>query len=175
MVEPDWGRAAVYAAENQWSAALDRGGEIDFFGSKLTLPQQRYFETIDAMQCYCDGVLGAVNRTARFPFAGPVLVRARAGQRMAHYEPARQTIAIPISGSFGVPGWACCEAVLLHELTHHLIFSSADLATTVGAMHGETFTTTMCWLVAEVLGPQAALVLQGAFHGAGVTVGAYVT
>ena len=39
----DTDRAAVYAAEDQWSAALNRGGVIDFFGSRLQLPVQTRF------------------------------------------------------------------------------------------------------------------------------------
>lgn len=101
-------------------------------------------------------------------------MRARAGQRMAHYESASGTIAIPLSSTQGEPSWACCEAVLLHELTHHLILTSADPTAVAEAIHGRAFTTTMCWLVCEVLGSEAALVLQGAFQGAGLTVGPYV-
>ena len=32
---------ALYAAEDQWSAVLDRGGVVDFFGSRLDVPLQR--------------------------------------------------------------------------------------------------------------------------------------
>ena len=174
MAERDTARALVYAAENQWSAALDRGGVIDFFGSKLTLPQQKQFETIQAMQSYCDGVMVNKRVMSRYPSAGSVVVRARAGQAMAHYESVGQTIAIPLSGTAGEPSWACRESVLLHELTHHLLFSSADPAAIAIAIHGSAFTTSMCWLVCEVLGSEAALVLQGAFQGSGVIVGAYV-
>ncbi|MDA3022695.1 MAG: TIGR04338 family metallohydrolase [Actinomycetota bacterium] len=174
MTERDTTRGLVYAAENQWSAALDRGGVIDFFGSRLTLPKQEYFETVESMQHFCDGVLAAERITASFPGAGMVLVRARAGHTKAHYECESKTIAVPLSGSAGVPGWACCEAVLLHELTHHLLFVSADPAASAQAYHGGRFTTTMCWLVSGVLGPESALVLQGAYQGVGVIVDAYV-
>ncbi|HAN71376.1 MAG TPA: TIGR04338 family metallohydrolase, partial [Actinobacteria bacterium] len=34
---------AVYAAEDQWSAVLDRGGVVDFFGSRIDVPMQRRF------------------------------------------------------------------------------------------------------------------------------------
>lgn len=174
MAERDTARALVYAAEDQWSAALDRGGVIDFFGSKLTLPQQRRFETIVDMQSYCDGVTSNERVMRRYPCAGSAVVRARAGQRMAHYESVGHTIAIPLSGTAGEPSWACREAVLLHELTHHLLFSAADPAAAAVAIHGSAFTTSMCWLVCEVLGSEAALVLQGAYQGSGVIVGAYV-
>ncbi len=174
MAERDTSRALVYAAENQWSAALDRGGIIDFFGSRLTLPKQQYFETVELMQNYCDDVLGLDRIVSSFPNAGSVLVRARAGQAKAHYEFENETIAVPLSGTAGVAGWACCEAVLLHELSHHLLFVEVDPATSAHAFHGGRFTTTMCQLVCEVLGFEAALVLQGAFQGAGVTVGSYV-
>ena len=107
MTERDTARAVVYAAEDQWSAALDRGGAIDFFGSKLTLPQQREFETIDDMQRYCDGVMSNERVMSRYPSAGSVVVRARAGQRSAHYESVGHTIAIPLSGTAGEPSWAC--------------------------------------------------------------------
>ena len=151
---------------------MDRGGRVDFFGSSITLTCQRRFADLASMQVYCDGVmaLGAVQSS--YPKAGPVRVRERAGVAKAHYEREKRTIAIPLQleGGSGV-NWAGRESVLLHELTHHLVMSCSPGVE--DAPHGSAFTTAMCWLVNEVLGPQEALMLCSGYQAAGVRVGSY--
>jgi len=159
----DSARAAVYAAEDQVSAALDRGGPVDFFGSTLTVPQQRRFADIASIQRYVDGVLERAESRRRWPTAGPVRVRERAGARLAHYEVGRGTLAIPIAGP--PPRWAAREMVILHELGHHVA-----PPTGAHAAHGPHFTGAVVALVADILGAEAALLLRAAYDGAGVTV-----
>ena len=43
-------RSAVYRAEDQWSATLDRGGVVDFFGSVIDVPEQLRFGALEAVQ-----------------------------------------------------------------------------------------------------------------------------
>jgi putative metallohydrolase (TIGR04338 family) len=50
-------RSAVYSAEDQWSAVLDRGGVVDFFGSRIDVPQQRRFGDLASVRRYVDAVL----------------------------------------------------------------------------------------------------------------------
>lgn len=144
----DRDRSSVYAAEDQWSAVLDRGGPIDFFGSHLVLPVQLRFGDLAAMQSYVDA------RCAAEPSRGSVRVRPRRGQASAHY--ADGVIAIPMES-----GWACRESVLLHELAHHVARGSQP-------PHGTAFRQAMLELVLEAQGPESALVLRTSYESNGV-------
>jgi putative metallohydrolase (TIGR04338 family) len=154
---------AVYAAEDQWSAVLDRGGEVDFFGSRIDVPMQRRFADVDSVQAYVDAVLATSFVAEAYPAAGPVVVRERAGQRQAHYEPATATIAIPLRTL-----WAGREAVVLHELAHHLACSTGVVAGS-RRWHGPEFLAAMCGLAADQLGEPAALLLRAGYDAAGVS------
>jgi putative metallohydrolase (TIGR04338 family) len=156
--------SALYAAEDQWSAVLDRGGQVDFFGSRLDIPVQRRFGDIASVQSYVDRVLALPMVVAAYPNAGPVRVRERSGQRRAHYEPASAAIAIPMRDL-----WAGRESVVLHEVAHHLACSIGVPASPSGRRwHGTEFQAAMCGLVSEVLGEQAALLLRAGYDAAGV-------
>lgn len=150
----------VYAAEDQWAALLDRGGVVDFFGSRLDLPLQRRFGDLAAVRAYCDHVLGLPGVRRAYPDAGPVRVRVRAGAARAHYEAATATIALPVGA-----GWAARESVVLHELAHHLAPPER------GDVHGVPFRTAMCRAVEEALGAPAALVLRAGYEAAGLRTG----
>lgn len=142
-------RSAVYRAEDQWSALLDRGGRLDFFGTTLDIPLQLRFGDVAAMQAYVDALEPDAPR-----------VRARAGQTRAHYEPENRVIAIPMDTA-----WAARESVLLHELAHHRAHViEAHLA------HGAAFTRHMLDLVEVRLGSAAALVLRTGYLEAGAQV-----
>ncbi|MHB1065857.1 MAG: TIGR04338 family metallohydrolase [Candidatus Nanopelagicales bacterium] len=170
----------VYAAEDQWAAVLDRGGVIDFFGSRLDLAPQRRFGDLAAVQAYVAWVLCHPAVRAAYPAAGPVAVRERAGQAKAHYEvaaghngaatahhgPARATIAIPLR-----QGWAARESVVLHEVAHHLAGSLPGFAPggpSRRQWHGIEFRRTMCRLAQVVLGEPAALLLRAGYEEAGL-------
>ena len=141
-------RAAVYAAEDQWSAALDRGGEIDFFGSHLVLPVQLRFGDLAAMQVFVDA------QCATDPALGQVRVRARRGQARAHY--ADGVIAIPME-----TGWACRESVLLHELAHHAARGAPP-------PHGPAYRLAMLDLVQRSQGEESSLLLRTCYEANGV-------
>lgn len=134
----DADRAAVYAAEDQWSSVMDRGGPVDFFGSTLDLAPQLRFGTFDAMSAYVDRLVAVIG-------CEPVTVRHRRGATRAHYSDG--VIAIPSTTT-----WACRESVVLHELAHHL----------AGSAHGHdlVFRASMLALVERQLGPEAALLLR---------------
>lgn len=156
--------SALYAAEDQWSAVLDRGGQVDFFGSRIDVPMQRRFGDIAAVRAYVDRVLELPAVRTGYPSAGPVQVRERSGQRRAHYEPGTATIAVPMRDL-----WGGREAVVLHELAHHLACSVGVPASASGRRwHGAEFQSAMCELVTEVLGAQAALLLRAGYDAAGV-------
>jgi putative metallohydrolase (TIGR04338 family) len=142
-------RSAVYLAEDQWSALLDRGGRLDFFGTALDIPLQLRFGDVAAMQAYVDALETDAPR-----------VRIRKGQTRAHYEPEERVIAIPMEST-----WAARESVLLHELAHHRAHVRSD-----HLQHGAPFTSSMLELVELQLGQAAALVLRAGYHGAGAPV-----
>ena len=156
---------SVYSAEDQWSAVLDRGGVVDFFGSRMDVPLQRRFADVASVQAYVDGVLDRPSVRSAYPHAGQVKVRERRGQRRAHYEVATSTVAVPLREL-----WAGRESVVLHELAHHLSCSEGVPADRTGQRwHGPEFRAAMLVLVREVLGEQAALLLRAGYDQAGVS------
>jgi len=155
--------SAVYAAEHQWSAVLDRGGLLDFHGSSIYLPKQRVFADVTSMQRYVDSVLAWEPVQEEYPNAGQVHVRERRGQTKAHYEPRNAIIAIPLQNrEFGR------ESALLHELAHHVSVSKGLVTTRSGTRwHGTEFREAMLFLVSTVLGDAAALLLRAGYHSSG--------
>lgn len=154
-------RAAIYAAEDQVSAALVRGGSVDFFGSTLTLPIERHFADVASIQRYVDAVLALPSVCERWPQALAVRVRERAGATKATYQRTGFVIAIPLAGP--PPRWAAREMVILHELAHHLTYSRGEDV----AAHGPEFVGDFETLVGIVIGPEVALMLRAAFDGVG--------
>lgn len=148
-------RSAVYSAEDQWAAAVDRGGVMDFHGSRITLPEQRRFTGLVELGEY----VSAVCERQGLPTP---MVRHRRGGTRAHYEQAG-VIAIPTDEP-----WAMRESVVLHELAHHRIAMLAAENATLD--HGPAFTAAMLTLVDAELGPEAALVLRTAYQANQVAV-----
>ena len=151
----DRGRAAVYAAEDQWSRLLDRGGTVDFFGSSLTLTPQRTFRHLADVQEYLEAICARLTEKG-WPVTTP-RVRARKGHVAAHYDRSEAIIAVPITTP-----WAMRESVVLHEFAHHLR-PSAD------PIHGPEFRQAMLDTVRIVLGDEATLLLDSAYRGVGLT------
>ena len=150
----DAGRSRFYAAQHLLQSLFDRAAlapTITLAGSTVTLPVERHFGDIDAVQCYVEQVL-ALNWVHRdWPRAlTPVTVRPRRGAQAAHYEHGGAVIAIPPAA--GGTGWALRELVVLHELAHHL-------TGTVQPAHGAVFRRSYLALLDGVIGPEAAFVL----------------
>ena len=154
----DHDRSLVYSAEDLWSKALDRGGEVNFFGSTFSLPQQKIFGDLSAMQRTVDFWLQSKALQTRFPHLGPLVVRGRKGERKAHYEPDG-VIAIPLDQA-----WACKEAVLAHEFAHHCVWRMDAPA------HGPVFRQAMVEVANFAFGAEASLLLRAAYDGAGLEV-----
>ncbi|WP_319453158.1 MULTISPECIES: TIGR04338 family metallohydrolase [unclassified Mycobacterium] len=159
--------SAVYGAEHQWSAVLDRGGIVNFHGSHIYVPIQKRFADIPSIQRYVDTVLAMDSVRDKYPNAGPVRVRERRGQHSAHYEPSTAIVAIPMGDRvFGR------ESTVLHELAHHVSVSEGLPATPSGTRwHGTEFRDAMLFLVTIVLGEAAALLLRAGYHSSGVRGG----
>lgn len=181
-------RSAVYAAEEQWAHALDRGGLVDFHGSRLQLPVQLRFGSLADASAY----VNAVTQAQGLP---SVRLRVRAGDARAHYERAfgagQAVIAVPAAA------WAMRESVLLHEIAHHVVACAADGSAVDGsggdepdqrsdspsersdsptcdaiAAHGPQFAAALVALVEHQLGAEAALLLRTGYVAAGVSVDA---
>jgi len=150
VVVIDRDRSRVYAAEEQWSAVLDRGGAVNFFGSRLHVAPQLRFADLVSVQKYVDRVLALLDVQSFDP--KPVHVRRRHGGTRAHY--ADGVIAIPIQEL-----WSGRESVVLHELAHHLVWQKETT-------HGETFRSTMIALVQCVQSAESGLILSSAYEEA---------
>ncbi|SDP39678.1 putative metallohydrolase, TIGR04338 family [Nakamurella panacisegetis] len=166
MSAPDRQRSKVYEAEALVRRILDRSVDhpiVDVAGSRLTLPPERKFASLESVQHYVDRVLALNWVAGRWPRAAlPITVRARAGQERAHYERASCVIAVPLHR--GATAWAMREMVVLHEIAHHL---AADDESD----HGPAFTGRMIDLVDGVVGPEVALLLRVTLLDVGARIG----
>ncbi|MFI5714770.1 TIGR04338 family metallohydrolase [Nocardia sp. NPDC051750] len=167
----DLQRGKVYDAEQLVRSVFDRAAEfgqrtIEIYGSRLTLPAERKFASVESVQEYCDRVLALNWVAAKWERAeAPIRARARAGTVAAHYESGSGVLAVPVHGSRpgrgGAP-WALRELVLLHELAHHLEPSPPTVAA-----HGPEFCARYVELVDGVLGPEAGFLLRITLHDCG--------
>lgn len=161
-------RARVYRAEDAWADRLDaarRGAPLATVGgSAVLLPAERRLGSLEAAAAYCGRVLAldpVVAVAGRLP---PPQLRPRRGLRSAHWEPPG-VIALPLPPQ-GEP-WALREAVVLHELAHHV----AELGGRATG-HRPPYPAVVLLLAEAVLGPEAALALRVAYGEQGVQVGA---
>lgn len=167
MTVRDTQRSLVYDAEALVRRVFDRadtgtGRQVELFGSRLTLPVERRFASVDSVQNYCDRVLALNWVRAHWPrSATTITVRHRAGTTAAHYEPDTATLAVPTSGAG--TRWALRELVILHELAHHLEPDGSDVAP-----HGPEFVDRYLALVEGVVGDEAAFLLRTTFVDGGV-------
>lgn len=158
---PDAQRAKVYAAEDQFSSLMNRGGVVEFFGTKLDIPAQKRFADLDSIRTYVQVLFTQLNCNVKPPH-----IRERKGCAQAHYEFEKSVIAIPVSGRSAQ--WALREAVILHECAHHM---AANLGSRGEPAHGPCFTACMLHLVQVALGDQARLLLSTGYLELGVSVG----
>ena len=160
-------RAKVYDAENLVHRIFDRSADfpvIEVAGSRLTLPVERHFATLAAVQAYVDAVLALPTVRQSWPRAAvPVAVRERRGQHQADYQRLTATLAVPLHA--GNRAWALRELVILHELSHHL--ASADDE----EPHGPEFTERLIALAGHVIGEEAGFLLQTTMWDRGVRIG----
>lgn len=165
-VARDAQRARVYRAEDAWAARLDAARQgaplATVAGSRVVLPAERRFGTLETAAAWCARVLAlpAVRGLVR---VDPPLLRTRRGVRAAHWEPPG-VIALPVP-AHGEP-WALRESVLLHELAHH-VAHAGGLAT----RHEAPFPAVVLLLAGAVLGEEAALALRVDYGDQRVQVG----
>ncbi len=163
----DADRSAVYEAENLVRRLLDRAADfptVEVAGSRITLPVERRFGSIESVQTYIDSVLRLPAVRQRWPerAASPCTVRQRRGGGEAHYEYFNAVIAVPTAmSSRRGTAWAMRELVLLHELAHHLAGESE-------AFHGVVFRRTLLDLVDLVIAPELRLLLLVTYTDVGI-------
>lgn len=160
-------RAKVYDAENLVHRIFDRSAEfpvVEVAGSRLTLPVERHFATLESVQAYVDAVLGSAAVRARWPRAHvPVAVRERSGQQQADYQRLTAILAVPLHA--GNRAWALRELVILHELAHHLADADDE------EPHGPAFTERLIALTGEIVGEEAGFLLRTTMWDNGVRIG----
>ncbi|EHI14016.1 hypothetical protein KEK_05212 [Mycolicibacterium thermoresistibile ATCC 19527] len=159
----DTQRAKVYAAEQFVRTMFDRAAEhgnraVDFFGTRLTLPPEARFGSVESVQRYVDEVLDHPAVREQWPSAGPLAVRPRRGVTAAHYERRGTSAVIAVPERRDT--WALRELVVLHEIAHHLC--DAEPA------HGPEFVATFCALAGAVMGPEVGHVLRVVYAKEGV-------
>lgn len=157
-------RALVYDAEHLVHRIFDRSAEfpmVELAGSRLTIPVERRFASLDSVKEYVDQVMRSPAVLSRWNRAAtPVSVRERSGRGSAHYQRSGAVIAVP--GTTHGSQWALRELVVLHELAHHL----ADDATEPN--HGPSYVSRLLTLTGVVIGPEAELLLRITFAENGV-------
>ena len=158
-------RQRVYEGEFRVREFLDRANhprnpfpEVELFGTKVRMPMERKFASVESIQAYCDKVLALPSIREEFPRASsPVRVRSRKGDKFAHCE-FTGVIAIPMGGG-GTDAWACRELVVLHELAHHLSYCGP---------HDVQFRYAFVKLVSTAMAPEVGFALQACWHLEGV-------
>lgn len=161
-------RARVYRAEDAWADSLDAarlGARLaTVAGSSVLLPVEKRFGTLGSAQAYVALVLRRRDVLTAVGEVPPPALRLRRGVRAAHWEPPG-TIALPVP-RHGEP-WALREAVLLHELAHHVGGTTGR-----ASGHGAPFPSLVLLLVAAALGEEAVLALRVHYGEQRVDVGA---
>ena len=160
-------RARVYRAEDAWSGRLDAARQgaplATVGGSRVLLPAERRFGTLETAASYAAGVVALPAVTAVFGPVEPPRVRLRRGTRQAHWE-SPGVIALPVP-RHGEP-WGLRESVLLHELAHHVGETTGRTAA-----HAAPYPAALLLLVGATLGPEAELALRVAYGEEHVEVG----
>ena len=162
MSPRDSQRSKVYAAEHVVRVLFDRSAEhgsgaVDFFGTRLTLPPEGRFGSVESVQNYVDSVLTHPAVRERWPGVRPLAVRPRRGVTAAHYERRNGAAVIAVPDR---QKWALRELVVLHEIAHHLCDAEPP--------HGAQFVAAFCELARTVMGPEAGYVLRVVYLKEGV-------
>jgi len=137
---------------------------VEVAGSRLTLPPERKFASLESVQSYVDALLALRWIRTRWATRAvvPVVVRQRARQSRAQYERLGGVVAVPLHR--GGAAWALRELVVLHEVSHHLAPDDEPA-------HGSDFTGRMVELVESVIGLEAAFLLRVTLLDVGAQIG----
>lgn len=157
-------RMRVYESEHQLQQML--GGEVRevrLHGTRVTLPPELRFGSIEAVQTYCDKVCLECGEPP-VNVVGPAPGKKNVSK--AYYTSYKQQIYIPLA-QFARNEWAAREVVVLHELAHHV-------ARGVAEAHGPEFCAVYLDLLERHMSPEVAWVLRSLYAGNAVRVAAPV-
>ena len=147
--------STIYAAENNVTAMVERGGAVEFFGSTLDLRQcavRTYTpDQLPLLQGMVTGLYGTYRYGVREQ-APTIRISPRAYRR-AWYSPGVHEIVLPGAR------WAWNDMVLCHEIAH----AASGCGHDARSAHGKAWRAIYAAMVAEVVGPEAGLLLQAAF------------
>jgi len=148
-------RSAVYAAESVVLDMIDRGVDVAFHGSSLTVEPDRKFGQVTDIDAY----LRWLRRNSwGYPEVPAPHVRLRRGAAKASWE-APATIAVPDAA------WARRELIVLHEYAHHVTWHQSGGADN---SHGPAFCRTLADLIRNAVGAGTGLLVTDSFYRAGL-------
>jgi len=146
--------ATIYAAEQNVAIAVQTGGAADFFGSTLDLGRCTIRTYRPDQLPLLQGMVGALyerhNGTRRQKL--PQLRVSAKAYRRAWYDTGDHAIVLPMAR------WAWNDMTLMHELAHACNGYAHDQR----QAHGLAWRRLYAALVADVVGAEAALLLQAA-------------
>lgn len=135
------------------NATVSRTAEV--YGTTLTLPDERWFGSLETVQSYVDAVRDIV--ASRYPSKDCTVCEGRKSlRRKAYWDWNR--IVLP---QREVTRWAWREIVVLHEIAHHL---------TPGASHNEEFCGAYVHLLNTIMGPEAGWLMTVLLADNGITI-----
>lgn len=147
-----------YDAEQELEFMLNNGGTVQLHGSKLVMPEHRKFGDLLGAQRYVNRVCNMMGIEVA------PQVRARKGDRKAHYSYEHVAIFLP-DHKGSQHSWAMTELTVLHELAHHVRGPGAD-----SHGHDAVWCGIFVELVARCIGDEAGFVLMCALSERGVGV-----
>lgn len=148
--------AAVYDCEFTLRDML-KLSKVHVHGREVHIPVERNFADIVSIQQYVDKVLALNWVQAQYPTAKrPLRVQKK---------PKGANVASCGGGVMNVPinsehRWALREAVILHELAHHL---------TPHCGHSAEFRDCFAWLLEEIVAPEVGWLLRTIFWDRGLS------
>lgn len=145
----------IYATEDNVGRLLKRGGQIEVHGQLLRIQPVQPFNRhmLPLMQGMVNGLYLAHRRPGT-PAQPPALNTSERAYAKAWYTPATHTIVLPRRQ------WAFEKIVLCHEVAHACVGAAHDQR----SAHDSPWRKTYAAMVAEVVGPEAGLLLQAAFQ-----------
>jgi len=159
-------KTKVYEAEFATRDLSTYGGTVELHGNRMTLPIERKFASLDSIQTYVDAVLNLNWVRAAWPESGGVRVVKRKGIAYATYRHATREMRINDTHD-GM--WALREIVVLHELSHHLMFATHGFNDKLQS-HGVEFRAIFLAMVEELIGPEIAWILRMQYMERGLSV-----
>lgn len=147
----DYQRQRVYDAENEWTRLLNAARDLDcieVYGSRLAVPIERRFGSLDTVREYVQRILRLPEVIEVYGHREVEVVLGRKDLRKRAYARGA-VITLPQDHREG--RWAWRESVVLHELAHTL---------TSGDRHGPRFAAALLHLFDLVISPEAAWLLR---------------